>query len=355
MKNSKEIFEALQLLENERGIPVDFMFEKIKKAIITACKNSYNGNEDIVININQKKNILDIFIKKTAVEDVCDKGKEISFCDARVINKDITLGEKVAVKLDTKEFGRIAAQTARNIIRQGIRDGERDQVMIEFQSKQKNIVSAVVEKIDQKSLAATVKIGRAETVLIKNEQVGIEKLKEGDHVKVYIIDVKSTEKGPKVIISRTHPDFVKKLFEMEVPEISEGIVEIKSVSREAGARSKIAVLSKDKNIAAIGACNGNTGIRVANGGRAPGGEKIDIIEYDENPEKFIAASLAPSDANNVTILKNDDEEKMCKVTVPDHQLSLAIGNKGQNVRLAAKLTGFKIDIEPESGFFENDK
>lgn len=348
MKNN-EIFEALNLLEKERGIPVEFMLDKIKKAIITACKNSYNGNEDVIMDIDENKSVFDVYLRKTVVEDVQDKGKEIALNDAREIDSNVAIGEKVGVKLDTKEFGRIAAQTARNIIRQGIRDGERGQVMIEFQNKQQEIVSAIVEKIDIKSHAATLRIGKAETVLPKSEQVGNENLKEGDRIKVYVVDVRETEKGPKVIISRTHPDFVKRLFETEVPEIYDGTVLIKSVSREAGSRTKIAVYSKDENVDAIGACIGAKGIRVGNIVNELGGEKIDIIEYNEDPVKFISAALSPANVLSVTI--DDETQNACQVTVPDNQLSLAIGNKGQNARLAAKLTGWKIDIKPESGFY----
>lgn len=344
---NKEIFEALNLLEKERGIPIEFMLDKIKKAILTACKNSYNGNDDAIIDIDESNGIFNVYLRKTVVEDVKDKGREISLTDARVISLNAAVGEKIEVKLDTKEFGRIAAQTARNIIRQGIRDGERDQIMIEFQSKQKEIVSAIIEKVDPRNLSATLKIGKAETVLPKSEQIGNENLKEGEHIKVYVVDVKNTEKGPKVIISRTHPDFVKRLFETEVPEIYDGIVSIKSVSREAGSRTKIAVCSKDENVDAIGACIGPKGLRVGNIVDELGGERIDIIEYSEDPVKFISAALSP--ANVISVEIDDDKQNSCQVTVPDNQLSLAIGNKGQNARLAAKLTGWKIDIKPESG------
>ncbi len=357
MKNNKikseNVFEALNLLKKEKGISIDFMLDKIKKAIVTACKNSYSGNDDVVINIDEDKNIFDVYLKKTVVEDVRDRGKEIALNDARKIDKNIALDEKIPVKLDTKEFGRIAAQTARNIIRQGIRDGERDQVMIEFQNKQKEIVSAVVEKIDSRSSAATLRIGRAETVLPKSEQVGNENIKEGDHIKVYVVDVKETDKGPKVVISRTHPEFVKRLFETEVPEIYDGIVQIKSVSREAGLRTKIAVYSEDKDVDAIGACIGAKGIRVSNIVDELGGEKIDVIEYSEDPVRYISAALSP--ANVISVEIDEETPNSCQVTVPDNQLSLAIGNKGQNVRLAARLTGWKIDIKPESGFYSPEE
>lgn len=346
-----EVFEALLLLEKERGIPVDFMLDKIKKAILTACKSSYNGNEDAIINMDPVKGIFEVYLRKTVAEEAADKGREISLADARKIDPNTAVGEKVGVRLDTKEFGRIAAQTARNIIRQGIRDGERGQVMQEFQSRHQELVSAVVERIDPKSGAATLQIGKAEAVLPKNEQVGDELLKEGDHIKVYVVDVKEGEKGPRAIISRTHPDLVKRLFETEVPEIYDGTVEIKSVSREAGSRTKLAVFSKNPDVDAVGACIGPRGARVSSVVNELGGEKIDIVEYSEDPAKFIASALSPADVLSVEV--DAEGAHACHVTVPDNQLSLAIGNKGQNARLAAKLTGWKIDIKPESGFFNN--
>lgn len=346
---STEIFEALKTLEKERGIPMDFMFEKIKKAIITACKNSYNGNDEAVININEETGQFDVYLMKTVVEEVVNKGREISLEDARDIDTNAAYEEKVAVKLDTKEFGRIAAQTARNIIRQGIKDGERSQLTLEFQHKQNQIVSALVERIDLKTKALTLRIGKAESTLPYGEQIGNEKVKEGDHIKVYVADVHEGDKGPKVMISRTHPGFVRKMFEMEVPEISNGVVEIKSVSREAGSRAKLAVYSKDKNVDPIGSCIGSHGSRINTIVSELGGEKIDIIEYSEDTEKFIAAALAPANVLRVEI--DEETQNSCRVVVPDNQLSLAIGNRGQNVRLAARLTGYKIDIKPESGFY----
>ncbi len=346
---NSEIYEALALLEKERGIPVDFMLDRIRKAILTACKSSYNGNEDAIINMDPATGAFEVYLRKTVVEDVADKGREISLADARAIDPNAAVDEKVSIPLDTKEFGRIAAQTARNIIRQGIRDGERGQVMQEFQSRHQELVSALVERIDPRSGAATLRIGKAEAVLPKSEQVGDEELKEGDHVKVYVVDVKETEKGPRAVISRTHPDLVKRLFETEVPEIYDGTVEIKSVSREAGSRTKLAVYSRDPDVDAVGACIGPRGARVGSVVNELGGEKIDIVEYSDDPCKFIASALSPADVLGVEV--DPDGQRSCRVTVPDNQLSLAIGNKGQNARLAAKLTGWKIDIRPESGFY----
>jgi N utilization substance protein A len=349
---NSEVFEALTLLEKERGIPVDFMLDRIKKAIVTACKNSY-GNEDCVITINPAKGTFDVDLRKTVVEDITDQGKEILLEDARDIDATAGIGDTVGVRLNTKEFGRIAAQTARNIIRQGIRDGERGQMMQEFQSKHQELVSALVERIDPRTGAATLLIGKAEAVLPKSEQVGDEKITEGDHIKVYVVDVKETEKGPRAMISRIHPDLVKRLFETEVPEIYDGTVEIKAVSREAGSRTKLAVISHNPDVDAVGACIGSRGARVSNIVNELNGEKIDIVEYNEDPAKFIASALSPADVVSVT--PAEDGSHACRVTVPDSQLSLAIGNKGQNARLAARLTGWKIDIKPQSGFFGEEE
>ena len=349
---ANEVFEALHLLEKERGIPVDFMLDKIRKAIITACKNSY-GNEDVIINMDDQTGKFEVFLKKTVVEEVVDPGTEVSLERARKISPTIEIGGAVGMRLDTKQFGRIAAQTARNIIRQGIRDGERGQMMQEFQSKQQELVTAVVERIDPETGAATLRFGKAEAVLPRKEQVGDENLKEGDHIKVYVVSVKESEKGPRDIISRTHPDLVKRLFETEVPEIYDGTVEIKAVAREAGSRTKLAVISHNPDVDAVGACIGARGARVSNIVTELGGEKIDIVEYSDEPEKFIASALSPAEVLSVEVAQ--DGSHACRVTVPDGQLSLAIGNKGQNARLAAHLTGWKIDIKPESGFYGEEE
>lgn len=353
--NNSELFEALALLEKERGIPADYMLSQIQKAIIIACKNTYGGNEDALVVMNPLTGEFDVYLQKVVVELVQDKDREISLENARKIKPGADYGEKVGIELDPKQFGRIAVQTARSIIRQGIRDGEKGQMMQEFQSRHNELVSATVERVDPKTGNATIRIKKAEAVLPKSEQVGDEVLNEGDHIKVYIVDVQNGDKGPRALISRTHPDFVKKLFETEVPEIYDGTVEIKSVSREAGSRTKMAVFSKDSEVDAVGACIGSRGARVGTIVDELNGEKIDIIEYDEDPKKYVAAALSPATVVNVEVAI--DGSKSCRVTVPDSQLSLAIGNKGQNARLAAKLTGWKIDIRPESGFFgeEDDK
>ncbi len=350
--DTKELYAALALLEKERGISVDYMLSQIQRAIVVACKNTYGGNEDVTVVIDKEKQDFDVYLNKEVVEEVLDKNSEISLEQAREISADYNLGDKVGFKLDPKEFGRIAINTSRSIIRQGIRDGEKGQMLQEFQSKNHELVTATVERVDEKSGAVTIRIGKAEAVLPRGEQVGNEEFTEGDHIKVYIADVQESERGPRAIISRTHPDFVKRLFETEVPEIYDGTVEIKSVSREAGSRTKLAVWSKDKDVDAVGACIGAKGARVGTIVNELGGEKIDIIVYDEDPAKFIAAALSPATVLSVKVA--DDGSKICRVTVPDGQLSLAIGNKGQNARLAARLTGWKIDIRPESGFFGED-
>ena len=269
--------------------------------------------------------------------------------DAKKYNKNALVGDIVEIPLETKQFGRIAATTAKNVIRGDIHDAERGLMLREFESKQKELVTGKVQSIDPQTGNVTLEIGKATVVLPKSRQLPNETYTENQLVKVYIEGVKDTPKGPKAMISRTHSGLVRRLFETEVPEIYDGIVEIKAVSREAGARTKIAVISKDENVDPIGACIGPKGARVGTIVEALGGEKIDIVIYDEDPAKFIAAALAPADVLKVEI--DEEREKACHVTVPDTQLSLAIGNKGQNVSLAARLTGWKIDIKPESGFY----
>ncbi len=348
---NKELFEALALLEKEKGIPVEYMIDQIKRAIVVACKNLY-GNENVEIVMDRDKHTFTVKLKKMVVAEVEDEATEISLEDAKLISKRATVGKEIGISLDPRKFGRIAVSASKNVIHGGIRDGEKGQALREFQSKYKEILTATVERIDPKSGAATLKFGKTEVVLPKSEQLPDEILEEGDHVRVYVVDVKVGDRGPRAIISRTHPDFVRKMFETEVPEIFDGIVEIKSISREAGSRTKMAVVSNDAEVDAVGACIGTRGARVNSIVEELGGEKIDIIVYDEDPEKFIAASLSPATVVKVELAQ--DGSKSCRVTVPDGQLSLAIGNKGQNARLAAKLTGWKIDIRPESGFFGED-
>ena len=352
---NKELFEALRMFEKEKDIPMEYMLAQIEKAIKVACKNYFDGNEDVTFTADPDKNTIDVKLKKTVVDEVFDPSFEISLEDAQkaLKRKTIELGDEVDVPLDPKKLGRIAISSARNVIRQGIRASEKGQTLIEFQNRLGEIATATVERIDPRSGSATIRIGKSEAMLPKSEQLGLENIKEGDHAKVYIADVKDNEKGPHAIISRTHSDFVRRLFEKEVPEIFDGIVEIKSVSREAGSRTKMAVTSANPDIDAIGACIGQRGARVNSIVAELGGEKIDIIEYSDDPKKYISAALSPAQVIKVEI--TDEEKRSCRATVPDGQLSLAIGNKGQNARLAARLTGWRIDIRPESGFYGEDE
>ena len=351
--NNAEFFEALKLLENEKGITGDYLLEKIRAAIIIAVKRDFGGKENIAVIMDPATNEFSVSLFKRVVEEVEDPDEEMLPEEAAKYTKKPLVGETVEIKLETKQFGRIAAQTAKHVIRQGIREAERGQQMQEFQRRNQELVTALVTRVDPKTGAATLEIGKAETVLPKSEQIGDEVLREGDHVKVYVVDVREGEKGPRALVSRTHPGLVKRLFEMEVPEIFNGVVEIKAVSREAGSRTKLAVLAHDENVDAVGACIGPRGARVGGIVDELGGEKIDIIEYSDEPEKFIAAALSPARVLSVEV--DPEGAKSCRVTVPDAQLSLAIGNKGQNARLAAKLTGWKIDIRPESGFYGEDE
>jgi N utilization substance protein A len=346
-----EIFEALKILEQEKKIPIEYMIDKISKAILTACKTKYNS-EDAIVKIDKDTNKFSVKLYKTVVENVENPGHEISVEDAKGIDENIEIGSSVEISLNTREFGRIAAMTARNMIRQAVRDSERGILMQEYLKKCKHSFTATVERIDNRTGNAVVKINDTEMILNRNEQIDGEILTEGDHIKIYMSDVKQTDKGPRAIISRTHPDLVRKLFENEVPEISDGTVEIKAIAREPGARTKIAVLSNNENVDAIGTCIGSRGVRIENVVNELNGEKIDIVEYNENPKEFVREALAPADVLNVEI--ENESAKICKATVPDSQISLAIGNKGQNVRLAAKLTGYRIDIVPESGFYMGD-
>ncbi|MEE0872398.1 MAG: transcription termination factor NusA [Ruminococcus sp.] len=352
---NKDLFEALRMFEKEKDIPMDYMLQQIQKAIEIACKNYYGGNENVVFKADPEKNSFDVKLVKTVVDEVYDPNFEVTLEEAQQINKrkKFEIGDEIEIPLDPKRLGRIAVSSARNVIRQGIRAGEKGQSLLEFQSKLGEIATATVERVDPVKGIATIRIGKSEAMLPKSEQVGCGTLREGDHVKVYIADVKDNERGPHAIISRSHPGFVRRLFEQEVPEIYDGVVEIKSVSREAGSRTKMAVLSNNPDVDAIGACIGPKGARVNSIVDELGGEKIDIIEYSEEPGKYISAALSPATVLKVDI--TDEEKKSCKATVPDGQLSLAIGNKGQNARLAARLTGWRIDIRPESGFYGEDE
>lgn len=347
---NKEFFEAVELMEAEKGIQAEYLYEKISNAIVVAVRKDYNGKDVVSCEIDPENRTMRVYLRMNVVEEIDDYDTDMLVEDAKKYNPDIEAGEVLQIELDTMKFGRIAAQTAKHVIRQGIKEAERGQVIKEFQSKSQDLVTAKVSRIDPVNGNVTLEIGKGSAVLPKAEQVPGEAFTEGELTKVYVVEVRDTDRGPRVMISRTHAGLVKRLFEQEVPEIYDGIVNIDSVSREAGARTKMAVSSKDENVDAIGACIGQRGARVNKIVDILGGEKIDIVKYSENPEEFIAAALAPADVLKVEI--TDGEKKACQVTVPDNQLSLAIGNKGQNARLAARLTGWNIDIKPESGFYE---
>ena len=348
-----EFFEALAMLEKEKGISVEDLCEMIEIAIAIAIRRDYVGVEDPKVVIDPETRTFEVAIRKTVVDEVGDPANQILLDQAVKYNKKAQVGDIVDIPLETKEFGRIAAQTAKHVIKQGIREAERGQVLKEFQSREHEIITATVMGTDPIRGSVTLEIDHSEAFLLKSEQIPGETFTDGEKIKVYVVEVAASERGPKVMISRTHPGLVKRLFEIEVPEVYEGTVEIKAVSREAGSRTKIAVWSRDPDVDAVGACIGNRGSRVAKIVDELGGEKIDVVQYSEDPAQFISAALSP--ARVVSVEVDPDGAKACKVKVPDEQLSLAIGNKGQNARLAARLTGWKIDIKPESGFWGEEE
>lgn len=347
---NKEFFEALAMLEKEKGIPMQYLIEKIEAAISIAIKRDENGAEDNVVEINPETGRFYVAVRKTVVEEIEDPANEILKAEAAKYNKTAAVGDIIEIPLETKDFGRIAAQAAKHVIRQGIREAERERIMQEYQSHCNDIITATVLRTDAKTGNVTLElVNKTEAVLPNSEQVPGETFADGQRIRVYVMDVFAGDKGPRMKISRTRAGLVERLFEMEVPEIYDGTIEIKSTAREAGSRTKMAVWSKNPDVDAVGACIGPKGTRVSGIVEELGGEKIDVVKYSEDIREFIGAALAPADVLNVEI--EDEEARSCKVTVPDNQLSLAIGNKGQNARLAAKLTGWKIDIRPESGFY----
>lgn len=351
---NEDLFQALDMLEKESGIAPGYLLEKVKNAIGIAVKKDYDvGDDNVMVIMDPETNVFSVRLLREVVEEVEYPNSQITIDDANKTLKRgqnaYQLGDQVPQELKTKEFGRIAAQTAKHVIRQGIREAERSQMFTEMQSKSHEIVTGVVTRVDNVRGIVSLEIGKNEAQLPRNEQVPGEVLNEGERVKVYVVDVTVTERGPRVMISRTHPGLVKRIFEMEVPEVYDGTVEIKAIAREAGARTKIAVWSKDKNVDPRGACIGAHGSRVASIVDELGGEKIDVILWSEDPAEFVSAALSPANVVDVELLEG--EGKSCRVTVPDSQLSLAIGNKGQNARLAARLTGYNIDIRPESGYY----
>lgn len=343
--NNKEFFEAVKLLGAEKSVSQEALLDGIQKAIVTAIKSDYANKDIVFCEINTEKGKIKVFVRKNVVEEVTDPMTELTLDQAKRIKKNAIVGDIVEQELETKEVSRIAASKGKHIIRQAIMEAEQMQLRAEFEGKCQEIVTAKVTKVDPQSLDAFVEIGKISERLPRSEQLPGDDFKPGDTVKVYIAEIREGAKGPKGIISRTHPNFIRKLLESEIPEIADGTVEIKSVSREAGSRSKIAVYSQDSNIDPVGACIGQKGIRISKILDLLGGEKLDLIKYSEDPVTFISAAISPAEVKSATIVSA--EERKCQIVVPNNQLSLAIGNRGQNARLAARLTGWKIDIRPE--------
>ena len=353
-EEAKEFFTALDMIEQEKGISKAYMMEKITQALVSAYKRDHEGaEENIVVLTDPEKNSVRIIVRRDVVEEVTNPDTEISLEEARRFLPAVQLGDVVSSELKPKNFGRIAAQTARQVIIQGIREAERNMVYEEFVGKTQELITGMVTRTDPRSGALHVKIGSGrestEALLTAKEQVPGESYREGDRIKVYVVEVRRGTRGTQVLISRTHYGLVRRLFEMEVPEIYDGVVEIRSIAREAGSRTKMAVWSNDEEVDPIGACVGARGARVNTIVDELHGEKVDIIKYSEDPAEFISAALSPADVIDV---RCNEEEKTCRVVVPDDQLSLAIGKEGQNARLAAKLTGYKIDIKPASAPLE---
>ena len=343
MAKNNELLEALNILEQEKNISKETLLEAIENSLITACKNHFGKSENVKVNIDPETCEYHVFQEKKVVEKVEDPVEEISLVNAKMIDSKYELDDIVNVEVKSKEFGRIATQNAKNVILQKIREEERKVLFDEYYSKEKDIVTGIVQRYVGKNVS--INLGKVDAILTENEQVKGEVFQPTERIKVYILEVKSTSKGPRVLVSRTHPELVKRLFESEVAEVKDGTVEIKAIAREAGSRTKIAVWSNDPDVDPVGACVGMNGARVNAIVNELRGEKIDIITWNENPAMLIENALSPAKVISVIA---DAEEKAAKVVVPDYQLSLAIGKEGQNARLAARPTGFKIDIKSET-------
>ena len=349
-----ELKTALEILEKEKDISKDVMLDAIENSLITACQSHFGKEkENFRVEINRDTCDFHVYAEKTVVEQVEDPDTQISLAEAKLLDKKYELGDIVREEIKSKEFGRITTQNARNVILQKIREEERKVLFNQYYAKEKDVVTGVVQRYIGRNVS--VNLGKVDAILNENEMVKGEVYTPTERIKVYILEVKDTTKGPKILVSRTHPELVKRLFESEVTEVRDGIVEIKSIAREAGSRTKIAVWSNDPDVDPVGACVGMNGARVNSIVNELRGEKIDIINWNENPALLIENALSPA---KVVVVLADVEEKTAKVVVPDYQLSLAIGKEGQNARLAARLTGFKIDIKSESqanaieGFYE---
>ena len=349
---NKELLEALEVLEKERNISKDVMIEAIENSLITACKNHFGKADNVRVTMNKDTGDFAVYAEKTVVEQVEDPVLEISLTDVKIMSARYECGDTVQIPLDSKKFGRIATQNAKNVILQKIREEERKSLYNDYYSMEKDVTTGIVQRYLGKNIS--INLGRVDAILNESEQVKGESFKPTERIKVYILEVKDTPKGPRISVSRTHPDLVKRLFESEVAEVRDGTVEIKAIAREAGSRTKIAVQSHDPNVDPVGACVGLNGARVNSVVSELRGEKIYIINWDDNPAYLIENALSPA---KVICVVADEEEREAQVIVPDYQLSLAIGKEGQNARLAARLTGFKIDIKSETqakemGLFE---
>ena len=348
--DAKEFFAAISDIEKEKGIPKSYMIDKITQALVAAYKRDHAGiTDNVIVDANEEKCSVRMFVKKEVVEEVTNPNTEVAIADARRALPRVALGDVLRIEIKPKNFGRIAAQTARQVIVQGMREAERSMIFDAFSAKEHEIISGVVTRVDARNGSVFVRLTSGseftDSFLSADEQVPGEVVKEGDRIRVYVVEVRQANRGPQVVISRTHPGLVKRLFELEVPEIYDGTVQVMSISREAGSRTKLAVWSEDENVDAIGACVGPKGQRVNAVVEELRGEKVDIIKYSEDPAEYVAAALAPAEVLSVVEL---EPGKRCRVVVPDDQLSLAIGKEGQNARLAARLTGLKIDIRPAS-------
>ena len=351
---SRDLRDALDVLEKEKNISKDTLLEAIEQSLIQACKNHFGKADNVHVMIDPETCDFSVYADRTVVEHVEDPALEISLVDAQKTNTNAEIGDVMKVEIQSKEFGRIATQNAKNVILQKIREEERKVLYDQYYGIEKEVVTGIVQRVMGKNVS--INLGKADAVLTENEQVKGETFQPTERVKVYILEVKDTPKGPRILVSRTHPGLVKRLFESEVAEVRDGTVEIKSIAREAGSRTKIAVWSNDPDVDAVGACVGMNGARVGAVVNELRGEKIDIINWDENPAILIENALSPA---KVIAVMADPDEKTALVVVPDYQLSLAIGKEGQNARLAARLTGFKIDIKSEtqareSGDFYDD-
>jgi N utilization substance protein A len=340
---ASELIQALGEIEKERGIPKAALIDAIKSALNTAYKKNFGSAHNVSVELNEVTGAVKVYAQKQVVESVGDARSEIGLEEARELYPDCSIEDIVYVEVTPSDFGRIAAQTAKQVVIQKLREAERSLIFEEFAEREGEIVTGTVQRIESRIVFIT--LGRTEGMMLPADQIPGERYELNQRIKTYIYEVKNTSKGPNIFVSRAHPYFLKRLFELEVPEIFDGVVEIKSIAREAGSRSKISVLSMDERIDSVGACVGPRGIRVQNIVTELGGEKIDIIKYDKDPGRFISNALSPSKVISVDL---NEEEKIARVVVPDFQLSLAIGKAGQNARLAAKLTGWKVDIKSES-------